>query len=278
MSELTMDRLRENLESLKMKNTLEILDNYLERAVAENLNIVEVLDHIFSEEAKSKRKRAYEKQVQMSGFPIKKTLDDFDFSFQPSIDKRQIDELATMRFLENGENVVFLGPPGVGKTHLASALGLVAAQHRFSTYYINCHQLIEQLKNAHFDNRLPDKLKILAKYRMLIIDEIGYLPMDIQGANLFFQLIARRYEKTSTVFTSNKTFSQWNEVFADVTIASAILDRVLHHCTVINIKGESYRLKERKEFMRQKQQIVNTLFTVFLKSFHGFSPHCRQPL
>ena len=238
MSELTMDRLRENLESLKMKNTLEILDNYLERAVAENLNIVEVLDHIFSEEAKSKRKRAYEKQVQMSGFPIKKTLDDFDFSFQPSIDKRQIDELATMRFLENGENV----------------------QHRFSTYYINCHQLIEQLKKAHFENRLPDKLKILAKYRMLIIDEIGYLPMDIQGANLFFQLIARRYEKTSTVFTSNKTFSQWNEVFADVTIASAILDRVLHHCTVINIKGESYRLKERKEFMRQKQQIVNTLF------------------
>ena len=181
MTEFTMDRLRENLESLKMKNTLEILDNYLERAVAENLNIVEVLDHIFSEEAKSKRKRAYEKQIQMSGFPIKKTLDDFDFSFQPSIDKRQIDELATMRFLENGENVVFLGPPGVGKTHLASALGLVAAQHRFSTYYINCHQLIEQLKKAHFENRLPDKLKILAKYRMLIIDEIGYLPMDIQG-------------------------------------------------------------------------------------------------
>ena len=233
MTEFTMDRLRENLESLKMKNTLEILDNYLERAVAENLNIVDVLDHIFAEEAKSKRKRAYEKQIQMSGFPIRKTLDDFDFAFQPSIDKRQIDELATMRFLENGENVVFLGPPGVGKTHLASALGLVAAKHRFSTYYVNCHQLIEQLKKAHYENRLPDKLKVLAKYRMLIIDEIGYLPMDIQGANLFFQLIARRYEKTSTVFTSNKTFSQWNEVFADVTIASAILDRVLHHCTVI---------------------------------------------
>ena len=157
-------------------------------------------------------------------------------------------------------SMIFWGPPGVGKTHLASALGLVAAKHRFSTYYINCHQLIEQLKKAHFENRLPDRLKILSKYRMLIIDEIGYLPMDIQGANLFFQLIARRYEKTSTVFTSNKTFSQWNEVFADVTIASAILDRVLHHCTVVNIKGESYRLKERKEFMRQKQQIVNTLF------------------
>lgn len=260
MTELTMERLRENLESLKMKNTLEILDNYLERAVKDELNIVEVLDHIFAGEALSKRKRAYEKQVQMLGFPIKKTLEDFDFSFQPSIDKRQIEELATMRFLENGENIVFLGPPGVGKTHLASAFGIVAARHRFSTYYINCHTLIEQLKKAHFENRLPDKLKTLGKYKLLIIDETGYLPMDIQGANLFFQLIARRYEKVPTVFTSNKPFSQWNKVFADVTIVSAILDRVLHHCTVVNIKGGSYRLKERKEYMKQKQHIVNTLF------------------
>ena len=149
MSEFTMERLRGKLESLKMKNTLDILDNYLERAVADKLNIVEVLDHIFAEEAKSKRRRAYEKQIQMSSFPIKKILDDFDFAFQPSIDKRQIDGLAAMRFLENGENVAFPGPPGVGKTHLASALGMVAAQHRFSTYYINCHQLIEQLKKAH---------------------------------------------------------------------------------------------------------------------------------
>jgi DNA replication protein DnaC len=260
MSEFTMDRIRENLTVLKMRNTLEILDNYLERAVKDNVNIVDVLDHILTEETLDKRKRAIETQLKTSGFPMKKELKDFDFSFQPSIDKRQIDELATMRFLENGENVVFLGPPGVGKTHLATALGLAAAGHRCSTYYINCHQLIEQLKKAHFENRLPDKLRTLGKYKLLIIDEIGYLPMDIQGANLFFQLIARRYEKASTIFTSNKTFSQWNEIFADVTIASAILDRVLHHCTVINIKGESYRLKERKEHMKQKQHIANIIF------------------
>jgi len=260
MSEFVMERLRDNLGALKMKHTLEILDNYLERAIKDNLNIVEVLDHIFAEEAFSKRERAIETQIQTSGFPMRKRLKDFDFDFQPSIDKRQIDELATMRFLENGENIVFLGPPGVGKTHLATALGLAAAEHRCATYYINCHALIEQLKKAHYESRLPDKLKILGKYKLLVIDEIGYLPMDIQGANLFFQLIARRYEKASTIFTSNKTFSQWNEVFADVTIASAILDRVLHHCAVINIKGESYRLKERKEYMKQKQHVVNTLF------------------
>jgi DNA replication protein DnaC len=259
MSEFTYDRLRENLDRLKMKNTLEILDNYLERAIADNINVVEILDHIFSEEAKAKHKRAIEKQIQMSGFPLKKGLDDFDFSFQPSIDKRQIEELATMRFIESAENVVFLGPPGVGKTHLATALGLEAARHRLSTYYINAHALIESLKKAHFENRLPERLRFLGKFKLLIIDEIGYLPMDIAGANLFFQLIARRYEKTSTIFTSNKTFSQWNDIFSDVTIASAVLDRVLHHCSVVHIKGESYRLKERKEYLRQKIQATNAL-------------------
>ena len=142
MNELTMDRLKENLESLKMKNTLEILDNYLERAVAEKLNVVDVLDHIFAEEAKSKRRRAYEKQIQMSGFPIKRLWTTLIFLFQPSIDKRQIDELATMRFLENGENVVFLGPPGVGKTHLASAPGLRSCK----TQVFN---LLHQLSPAH---------------------------------------------------------------------------------------------------------------------------------
>jgi DNA replication protein DnaC len=260
MDQLAYERIKDNLTALKMQNTLNIIDNYLERAIHNKTNVVEILDHILTEEAKAKKTRAVESQIQMSGFPFKKTLDSFDFSFQPSIDKEQIMELATMRFVENKENVVFLGTPGVGKTHLAVALGMIAAQNRYSTYYISCNNLIAQLNKAHFENRLPERLKNYAKYKVLIIDEIGYLPMDIQGANLFFQLITKRYEKNSTIFTSNKAFSSWNEVFSDITIASAILDRILHHSQVVSIKGESYRLKERKELIRQKQQTFNTLF------------------
>jgi DNA replication protein DnaC len=260
MSEITYERIKDNLLALNMKNTLDIIDNYLERAIADKINVVDVLDHILGTEAKAKKNRAVENQIMMSAFPFRKTIEMFDFSFQPSIDKTQIDELCTMRFIENKENVVFLGTPGVGKTHLAVSLGILAAQHRYSTYYINCNSLIENLNKAHYENRLPDRLKHYAKYKVLIIDEIGYLPLDIKGANLFFQLVAKRYEKNTTILTSNKMFSQWNEVFSDLTIASAILDRILHHCTVINIKGDSYRLKERKEFMKNKEKTINTLF------------------
>jgi len=143
MSEITYERVRESLEFLNMKHTLEILDNYLERAIADKINIVDVLDHILTAEAKAKRGRAVENQLRMSNFPFQKTLEVFDFDFQPSIDKSQIEELATMRFIENKENVIFLGTPGVGKTHLAVALGMLAAQNRYSTYYINCNTLIE---------------------------------------------------------------------------------------------------------------------------------------
>src|SRR5574344_891098 len=159
MNDLAYDRIKENLSILNMRNTLEILDNYLERAVRDKENIVNVLDYILTQEAKAKRTRAAESQIQMSGFPFRKTMEMFDFTFQPSIDRTQIDELCTMRFVENKENVVFLGNPGVGKTHLAVALGIIAAENRFSTYYINCHTLIEQLKKAHSENRLTERLK-----------------------------------------------------------------------------------------------------------------------
>ena len=163
MSEIIYERIKENLLALNMKNTLEIIDNYLERAIADKINIVDVLDHILMQEAKAKKNRAVENQITMSGFPFRKTIEMFDFSFQPSIDKQQIDELFTMRFVENKENVVFLGTPGVGKTHLAVSLGIRAAQHRYSTYYINCNTLIQNLNKAHFENRLAERIKNYAK-------------------------------------------------------------------------------------------------------------------
>ena len=159
MSEAVYERIKKNLEILNMKNTSLVLDNYLEKAVHDKTSIVEILDYLLDEEAKTKKNRAVENQIKMSGFPYRKTLEQFGFGFQPSINKEQIMELATMRFIENKENVVFLGTPGVGKTHLAVSLGMIAAQHRYSTYYIDCHNLITQLNKAHYENRLQERLR-----------------------------------------------------------------------------------------------------------------------
>ena len=196
---------------------------------------------------------------QGQGFPFRKTLEEYDFDFQPSIDSAVINELRTGRFIHNKENIVLLGPPGVGKTHLAIAFGMVALRQRFSTCYINCHELVKKLNKAQYENTLPAQMKTLCKYKVLIVDEIGYLPFEKQKANLFFQLITTRYERNSTILTSNRSFSDWGEVFDDNVIASAILDRVLHHCTVVNIKGDNYRLKDRKKYFKhiEKDKEVN---------------------
>lgn len=250
-------RLKENLVKLKLNRIDEILDNYLERAIKKKLPVIEILDYLINEEKIFKESSSLRMRTNVAGFPFRKTLDDFDFSFQGSIDIEVINELRTTRFIHNMENVILLGPPGVGKTHLAIALGLEAVKNKFSSYFIDCHKLIGQLNKAHFENKLDVKLKTLSKYKLLIIDEIGYLPMDKQGANLFFQLIAKRYEKSSIILTSNKSFSDWGEIFSDNVIAAAILDRLLHHCTVINIKGESYRLKNRLNSFRKEDYLKN---------------------
>lgn len=182
--------------------------------------------------------------VKVANFPFIKRLSDFDFSFQPSINKEQIMNFKYLQFLEKKENIIFIGSPGVGKTHLATAIGIEAASMRTSTYFIGCNDLVLQLKKAHIENRLEQRLKFFSKYKLLIIDEVGFLPLDTESSNLLFQLIARRYEKNSTIVTTNKSLSRWGEVFGDPVIANAILDRLLHHSTVINIVGRSYRTKD----------------------------------
>ena len=179
--------------------------------------------------------------VKVAGFPHLKEVKDFDFNFQPKINKQQILDFESLRFLENNNNILLIGNSGVGKTHLATAIGIAAAKKRVSTYFIKCHDLISQLKKAHIENRLETRIKHFSKYRLLIIDEIGYLPIGEEEAKMFFQLIDMRYEKKSTIITSNINLSDWGKVFADSLIASAILDRLVHHSSIVNILGNSYR-------------------------------------
>ena len=245
---LAYERLHDNLEKLKLNTIAEIMDNYLEIAAKEERSIVEILDHLFEEEQRAKQARNIEFKMKLAGFPARKTLNDFDFKFQPSIDKKVIKELSTLRFLHNNENIVFLGAPGVGKSHLAIAIGIEAVNAGHTVYFANINKIVEKLKTASRMDKLEKKLQAYAKFKLIIIDEIGYLPLDTEGAHCLFQLVSKQYEKGSMIFTSNKSYGEWGQIFQDQVIAAAVLDRLLHHCTTVNIKGESYRLKDRKKY------------------------------
>ena len=246
MSSLAYERLHHNLKAMKLLTVDSILDNYLEIAVKDGLSTIEVLDYLIDQEIKSRNAHDLSVRKRVAGFPVKKIFEDFEFDFQPSIDTSVINDLKTLRFLRNAENVVFLGPPGVGKTHLAIALGMVALNAGFRARFFNASDLMERLIKANRQDRLEEMIKKLARFQLLIVDEIGYLPFSTEGAHAFFQLISHRYESRSIAFASNKSYGEWGEIFGDHVIASAVLDRILHHCTTINIKGESYRLKERR--------------------------------
>ncbi len=245
-----------NLDELRLEKIKSCLADYLDSIKSRELTPLEILKDLTDMELEAKKVRSAKSRIGIANFPYERTIQDFDFDYQPSINKREIIDLATLRFIEQKQNILFIGSPGVGKTHLATAIGMEAAQKRYITYFISCHDLIAQLCLAYRENRLESRLRHYSKYRLLIIDEIGYLPIDKLGANLFFQLIARRYEKNSTIITTNQPFSKWAEVFDDSVIAAAILDRLLHHSTIINITGKSYRTKD-KLIVPSKQQAQN---------------------
>lgn len=242
---MVYERVHSNMLALGLKTSEAMLDNWL--STAQGMSAMDILDHLLEQEASSKRSKAVASRKRLSGIPVEKRVRDFDFEYQKSIDKKAVDELCTLRFVHNAENLIILGPPGVGKTHIAVGLGVEAAEAGFSVRFVNSAELIARLKKAEGRGLLDRKLRALAKCRLLIIDEIGYLPFDSEAANVFFKLVSMRYEKASTIFTSNKSYGEWGEIFGDPVIATAILDRMLHHSITLNIKGESYRLKQRRE-------------------------------
>ena len=240
----------DNLEVLKLDKIKNMLPEYLDEMKNKNISFTEMLYDLTKEEIKYQTERAAKVNITVSAFPFEKTINDFDFSYQPSIDRNEILDLETLRFMENNENIIFMGTSGVGKTHLAVGIGMAAARKRISTYYITFNDLINQLIKANSENRADIKIKYFCKYKLLIIDEIGYLPITKEGAYLFFQLINKRYEKKSTILTTNQMFSKWPEVFGDSVVTNAIIDRLVHHAHIIKVKGQSYRIKDKKAEMQ----------------------------
>jgi len=243
---ITIERARQSLEALGLAQAAAVLESRLETAAAREMTYADFLADLLDAELAARRERYLKARVRLAHLPFHKTLDQFDFGFQPSIDERQIRELATMAFVANATNVLFLGPPGVGKTHLAVALGLAAIEQGLAVYFVTAHTLVQDLRRAHAENRLERRLRVYTAPKLLIIDGLGYLTMDSLEATLFFQLISARYTRGSIILTSNKSFGDWGQIFGDTVIATAILDRLLHHSVVVNIRGESYRLREKK--------------------------------
>lgn len=243
-----------NLDELGFTDVEPYLSEYLSKAAKEDKSLQDALLEISTRELNLRNHRAAQIQVSISHFPYIKTIEEFDYHFQPSVNKAEIKDLASLRFIDQKENILSFGTPGTGKTHLATAIGIEAAQKRNITYFITCHDLIQTLRKAYDENRLEARLKHFAKYKLLIIDEIGYLPVDKTGANLLFQLIAKRYEHNSTIITTNQPFSKWADVFSDAMLANAMLDRLLHHSHVIKMVGPSYRTKDYYDLLDAEDQ------------------------
>jgi DNA replication protein DnaC len=242
----TIERLHGALNGLGLKAVEARLENLLEQATKQESSYADFLDQLLGCEVEARRSRYLRARLQLAHLPFLKTFDQFDFGFQPSIDERQIRELRTLRFVHEASNVIFLGPPGVGKTHLSVSLAEAAIQSGFGAYFMTAHELVHDLGRAYREGRLGRRMRVYLAPKVLIIDEMGYLPLDELGATIFFQLVSARYERGSIILTSNKSYGDWGSIFGDPIIATAILDRLLHHSTTINIRGESYRLKDRR--------------------------------
>ena len=251
MEQLTCERLQENLQRLKLVRAAEVLDAVVSHAEEDKASYLSFLDHLLEEEVAAKEKRRIQTALKIAGLPFAKTIEEYDFPFHPQLDKKAVMALFDLTFLTNHENVIFLGPPGVGKTHLAIALAIKACSHGLKVYFTTMQTLIGKLKEPQ------SRGKAFLAAGLVIVDEVGYLPVDSREAHLFFQFISYRYEKSSTILTSNKSYGDWGSIFGDPIIATAILDRLLHRSTTINIRGESYRLKDARHRSSSKNLSKN---------------------